>query len=79
MKLKIISEGTGSTTRIVNAETGEEVEDIIALELSIDPFNVEAAMVIRDPHLAINNLPTREIRQGDSEWNDGGASSPDNQ
>ena len=79
MKLKIISEGTGSTTRIVNAETGEEVEDIIALELSIDPFNVEAAMIVRSPHLAIDNLPTREIREGDSERNDGETSNPDNQ
>lgn len=78
MKLKITSEGTGATTKIVNAETGEEVENIIGLELSMDAFNVEAAMLIRDPHLSIDNLEAQEIVQGDSARYDGEASSPDN-
>ena len=79
MKLKIVSEGTGDTTRVVDADTGEEVENIIGLELSMDAFNVEAAVVVRDPHLSINNLEAQEIRQGDSAGYDGGASNPDNQ
>ena len=78
MKLKIVSEGTGDTTRVVDADTGEEVENIIGLELSMDAFNVEAAVVVRDPHLSIDNLEAQEIRQGDSTGYDGAAGNPDN-
>lgn len=31
MKLKIISEGTAGTTKVVNAETGEELENVVAV------------------------------------------------
>ena len=79
MKLKIVSEGTGETTKVVDAETGREVENVLSLELSMDAFNVEAAIIIRSPDLNINNLETREILQGDSAGYDGGASNPDNQ
>ena len=78
MKLKIVSQGTGATTKVVDAETGEEVENILSLELSMDAFNVEAAILIRDPLLSIDNLEVQEIRQGDSAGYDGGTSSPDN-
>ncbi len=79
MKLKIVSQGTGATTKVVDAETGEEVENILSLELSMDAFNVEAAILIRDPLLSIDNLEVQEIRQGDSAGYDGGTSSSDNQ
>ena len=45
MKVKIISDGTSENTKIVNAETEEEIEDIIHVEVSIDAFNVEAAFL----------------------------------
>lgn len=79
MKLKIVSEGTGASTKIVNAETGEEVENIIGLEISMDAFNLEAAILIRDPGLSIDQIEVQEIRQGDSAGYVGGPSSPDNQ
>ena len=79
MKLKIVSEGTARTTRVVNAETDEEVENIVGLELSMDAFNVEAAILVSDPNLSINNLEAQEIRQGDSGAHDGTAGDPDNQ
>ena len=78
MKLKIVSEGTGDTTKVVDADTGEEVENIIGLELSMDAFNVEAAILVSDPHLNIENLEAREIRQGDSAGYDGRTGDPDN-
>ena len=56
MKLKIVSEGTGATTKVVNAETGEVVENILGLEISMDAFNLEAAILIRDPELSINDI-----------------------
>jgi len=78
MKLKIVSEGTGATTKVVNAETGELVENVMGLEISMDAFNLEAVIVIRDPYLSLENISTQEIKQGDSTGDDGTASNPDN-
>ena len=79
MKLKIVSEGTPETTKLVSAETGEEIEDILSIEISMDAFNVEAAILVRSPHLNINNLPTQEILQGDSAGYVGTTGNPDDQ
>ena len=78
MKLKIVSEGTGATTKVVRAETGELVENVMGLEISMDAFNLDAVIVIRDPHLSLENISTQEIKQGDSTGYDGTASNPDN-
>jgi len=78
MKLKIVSEGTGPTTKVVSVETGEVVENVIGLEISMDSFNLEAAILIRDPHLSVNDIEVQEVRQGDSAGYDGAASNPDN-
>ena len=78
MKLKIVSEGTGPTTKVVSVETGEVVENVIGLEISMDAFNLDAVIVIRDPHLSLENIETQEIKQGDSTGYDGTASNPDN-
>ena len=78
MKLKILSEGTGATTKVVNADTGEEVENVLGLEISMDAFNLEAAILIRDPNLSINDIEVQEIRQGDPTGHDRTAGNPDN-
>jgi hypothetical protein len=65
MKLKIVSEGTPGTTKIVHAETGEEVENVMGIELSMDAFHVEAAILIKDPNLSIDQIEVQEVRQGD--------------
>ena len=79
MKLKIVSEGTGATTKVVNAETGEVVENILGLEISMDAFNLEAAILIRDPELSINDIEVQEVRQGDPTRNVREPVNPDNQ
>ena len=94
MKLNIISEGTAETSKVVDAETGEEVEDITSIELSVDTFKIEAAVVFSNPHLSINNLSyveftnvqeiidektEMESQESDSTGDDGRASDPDNQ
>ena len=63
MKLKIVSEGTGATTKVVSAETGELVENVMGLEISMDAFNLDAVIVIRDPHLSLENIETQEINR----------------
>ena len=78
MKLKIVSEGTGATTKVVNAETGEVVENILGLEISMDAFNLEAAILIRDPELSIDDIEVQEVRQGDPTRNVREPANPDN-
>jgi len=78
MKLKIVSEGTGATTKVVDAETGEAVENILGLEISMDAFNLEAAILIRDPELSINDIEVQEVRQGDPTRNVREPANPDN-
>ena len=50
----------------------------MGLEISMDAFNLDAVIVIRDPHLSLENIETQEIKQRDSTGYDGTASNPDN-
>ena len=59
-------------------ETGEVVENVIGLEISMDSFNLEAAILIRDPHLSVNDIEVQEVRQGDPTGHDRTASNPNN-
>ena len=65
MKLKIISDGTALNTKVLNADTGEEIEDILNVEVSIDPFNVSAAFLVANPGLSITGLEAQEVHVGD--------------
>ena len=59
--------------------TGEEIENIMNLEVSIDAFNVEAAFLVRNPELSLHQISSQEIQVGDNPIQyDGGASNPDN-
>tara|TARA_R100000808_G_scaffold23947_1_gene53986 strand:- start:31559 stop:31798 length:240 start_codon:yes stop_codon:yes gene_type:complete len=79
MKVKIISDGTSENTKIVNAETEEEIEDIIHVEVSIDAFNVEAAFLVKNPKLEMQNVSAQEVSVGDHAIQyDGGTSTSDN-
>mgnify|MGYP005819721713 FL=1 len=62
MKLKIIYTGDPSDTQIVNAETGEAVEGIHSVEVSIDAFTGYAALVLQDFVAEIDNIETEAIR-----------------
>ena len=79
MKLKIVSDGTAPNTKIVNAETDEEIENVINLEVSIDAFNVEAAFLVSNPELSLHQIQAQEIQVGDNTIKyDGGTSTTDN-
>ena len=78
MKLKIVSDGTAENTHIINAETEEELENVINLEVSMDAFNIEAAFLVRNPELSLTNIDAQEVQVGDNTIQyDGGASTPD--
>ena len=80
MKLKIVSDGTAENTHIMNAETEEELENVINLEVSVDAFNVQAAFLVRNPELSLTNIDAQEVQVGDNTIQyDGGTSTPDDQ
>ena len=80
MKLKIVSDGTAENTRVMNAETEEEIENIINLEVSMDAFNIEAAFLVRNPELSLTNIDAQEVQVGDNTIQyDGGTSTSDDQ
>jgi len=80
MKLKIVSDGTAENTHIMNAETEEEIDNVINLEVSIDAFNVEAAFLVRNPELSLTNIDAQEVQVGDNTIQyDGGTSTSDDQ
>jgi hypothetical protein len=66
MKLKIVCDGNAHSTQIVNAETGEPVENVMGIEVSIDSFNVEAVILIKDIGLEFDNLEVQEIATGET-------------
>ena len=43
----------------MNAETEEELENVINLEVSVDAFNVEAAFLVRNPELSLTNVDSQ--------------------
>ena len=76
----IVSDGTAENTHIINAETEEELENVINLEVSMDAFNIEAAFLVRNPELSLTNIDAQEVQVGDNTIQyDGGASTPDDQ
>lgn len=45
MRIKIISDGTPSNTKVINAETGERIFDITGIVWQIDADNLAKATV----------------------------------
>lgn len=64
----------------MNAETEEEIDNVINLEVSVDAFNVEAAFLVRNPELSLTNIDAQEVQVGDNTIQyDGGTSTSDDQ
>ena len=77
MRLKIIADGKNpAATKIVNTETGEMLQDVVGVEISIDYSRVEAAIIMNGVDLEINNLEPMEVIDSDTEGDgrDGGDS-----
>jgi hypothetical protein len=57
MKLKIISDGTSRSTRVVNAETGEELNKVVSISITMSVLEgCRAIIVVDDPVLEISGL-----------------------
>jgi len=77
MKLKIIADGQNpKATKIVDTDTGEMLEDVLGVEISIHAMGIEAAIIMSAVDLEIENLEAREVDPSDTEGDgrDGGDS-----
>lgn len=55
MKLKMIYTGNPQETKIVNAETGDPIDNIVAVSLEVDAYGCNAILHVREMQLDINN------------------------
>ena len=56
MRLKIIYTGDPSETKVIDEDTGDAVEGIHSVEVSIDAFSAYASIVLQDFALQSNNI-----------------------
>jgi len=56
MKLKLFYNGKPEDTKILNAETGEPLEDVISIQIDIDAHQANAVIYVRDLQLDIDNI-----------------------
>jgi hypothetical protein len=76
MKLKIKCDGNPQNAVVVNAATGEVVENVLAVEISLSLFNIEAAIVIKDMEVDLDNIEAEELNTSDTAWDDGSGGTP---
>ena len=61
MKLKLIYNGDPTETQIVNAETGEALDGIHSIEVSIDAFSGYAVLILQDFIAEIDNMDAEVV------------------
>lgn len=61
----------------MDAATDRVVENVLGVEISLNPFNVEAAIVIKDIELDLEGIEAEVIDDIDTSWDDGGTGTPD--
>ena len=64
---------------MVDAATGEVVENIMGVEISLSPFEVVAAIVVKNVEIDLDNIEVREAGESDTSRDDGGRGTPDDQ
>jgi hypothetical protein len=61
MKLKIIYTGDPTETQIVDSETGEALDGIHSVEISIDAFTGYAVLILQDFITEIDNMDAEVV------------------
>jgi hypothetical protein len=77
MKLKIKCDGNPQSAVVVDAATNEVVENVLAVEVSLSLFEIEAAIIIKDIAVDLDNIVAEELSASDTEGNDRGRGNPD--
>lgn len=64
MKLRIISDGTPYKTRVVNAETGEDVDGIVKVEIEITAREgVKATITVHGVDLDLDGVDVTQVNK----------------
>jgi hypothetical protein len=80
MKLKIKCNGNPQSAIVVNAATDEPIENVLAVEISLSPFSIEAAVILKNVELDLDNIETEELNTGDdTQRDDRRGGTPDDQ
>jgi len=61
----------------VNAATDEIVNDVLGVEISMSPFDVEAAIILKNVELELDNIEAEALNVNDTSRDDGEAGTPD--
>jgi len=68
MRLHVKFDGKDPTkTQILDAESGETIEGIRSVEISIDAFQGYAVLVLQDFSLEVNNIEAETALESDEE------------
>ena len=71
MKLKIKCNGTPQSAIVVNAATDEPIENVLAAEISLSPFSIEAVIIVKNIELDLDNIEAEELSTSDTQRDDG--------
>tara|TARA_R100000008_G_scaffold32996_1_gene18560 strand:+ start:673 stop:909 length:237 start_codon:yes stop_codon:yes gene_type:complete len=77
MRLKIKCNGDPKSAVVVNAATDEIVNDVLGVEISMSPFDVEAAIILKNVELELDNIEAEALNVNDTSRDDGEAGTPD--
>ena len=56
MKIKIIYTGNPEETQVIDTETGKVIQNIIGVDVALDPFGGYAALTFKDFEVEMNNV-----------------------
>ncbi len=63
MKLRIVSEGSGRTTRVENADTGEIIDGVVKVEWEVDVESLALARITLHGTLIDAVVPADDTRE----------------
>ena len=56
MKIKIIYTGNPEETEVINSDTGVVIQNIVGVDVALDPFGGYAALTFKDFEVVLDNL-----------------------
>lgn len=56
MKIKIIYTGNPEETQVIDTETGKVIQNIIGVDVALDPFGGYAALTFKDFEVEMDNV-----------------------
>tara|TARA_R100000005_G_scaffold78767_1_gene45910 strand:- start:598 stop:801 length:204 start_codon:yes stop_codon:yes gene_type:complete len=64
MKIKIIYTGNPEETQVIDTETGKVIQNVMGVDVALDPFGGYAALTFKDFEVEMDNV---EVVDGNTE------------